>query len=239
MLKLPNKYKIFRVYGVDLWGSIRLGKKITNVSKKIVQRVRRRREYRRRRFKPFLFDVTQTTYVKPRKRKTTFGRLLASRQKACLFYGIVKLKHSRALCERADSGKGFRNDFGKKIVMSLEGSLGFLLYRVGFAKSLQEAFLHVEAGHILVDKKVVKSRRHVVRPGSLMEVISSEKEQFFLRFVERLELDEVLMVGPCHICVSYTHMNCMLLSDISLAKVYYPFRLDRKVFGSVYRGKVS
>lgn len=234
MLKLKSKNKIFRLYETDLWGTLRLEKKINTLSEKVVMQ----RKLKRKRFKPFFFDILDNKPVKQKKRLTKYGKFLVERHKICLFYGIVKLGHYRRLCNSAINQKGLFNNFEKNLVYSLEASLVFLLYRVGFVKSLSDGLRYVKLGYVIVNKKVIKESRFIASPGDVIEIINFKKEATFLSFLGRLERKEVLMLESNYMTVSYSNMSFSLLKDFSLDNVYYPFKFNTNFFSAEFRGKI-
>lgn len=99
-------------------------------------------------------------------RLSEFGRRLREKQKAKAIYGLNE-KQFRGYYEKADKSI---DETGKKLLEFLERRLDNVVFRLGFAKSRQEARQLVRNGSIRVSGKKVDIPSYIVKTNETVEI---------------------------------------------------------------------
>ena len=113
-----------------------------------------------------------------------YGMQLREKQKAKFIYGVLE--------------KPFRNNFdkakkmklgttGENLMILLETRLDNVIFRLGFARTRQEARQIVDHKHILVNGKCVNIPSYTVKPGDSIAVSEKAKNKAAQRFKDVLE----------------------------------------------------
>lgn len=100
-----------------------------------------------------------------------YGLQLREKQKARRYYRLLEGQF-RNLFEKASSQKGIT---GENLLSSLERRLDNVVYRMGFGTSRAQARQLVRHGHLMVNGKNVNIPSFDVRPGDVVEVRESSK----------------------------------------------------------------
>lgn len=108
-----------------------------------------------------------------RTRMTDYGKQLREKQRAKLVYGVME-KQFRNTFEKATNMKG---DTGENLVRLLELRLDNAVFRAGFAKTRAAARQLVSHEHIDVNGKKVNIASYSVKPGDVISVRESKKNQ--------------------------------------------------------------
>ncbi len=103
---------------------------------------------------------------KKRPRDSEYRNQLREKQRAKRMYGLLE-KQFRAYYELANRQTGIT---GENLLRLLESRLDNVVYRLGFAKSRDEARQIVRHGHITVNGGRVNIPSYRVRPGELIAV---------------------------------------------------------------------
>ena len=108
-----------------------------------------------------------------RTKTSEYGSLLLEKQ---------KLKHSFSITERQfkrffDIANKKKGPTGEILIQLLETRLDNVVYRLGFASTLQAARQLVTHGHVLVNNKKIDIPSYIVKPSS--EISLKEKAQKF------------------------------------------------------------
>lgn len=103
---------------------------------------------------------------KKRPRDSEYRLQLREKQRAKRMYGLLE-KQFRAYYELANRQVGIT---GENLLRILESRLDNVVYRLGFAKSRDEARQVVRHGHITVNGRRVNIPSYRVRPGELVAV---------------------------------------------------------------------
>ena len=100
------------------------------------------------------------------KKVSEYGLQLKEKQKAKFIYGVLE-KPFRNYYEKADRMKGMT---GENLMVMLESRLDNVIFRLGFARTRQEARQIVDHKHVLVNGKQVNIPSHLVKAGDTVEI---------------------------------------------------------------------
>ena len=95
-----------------------------------------------------------------------YGLQLREKQKAKFIYGVLE-KPFRNYYEKADRMKGMT---GENLMIMLETRLDNVIFRLGFARTRQEARQIVDHKHVLVNGKQVNIPSYLVKAGDTVEI---------------------------------------------------------------------
>ena len=96
------------------------------------------------------------------KKVSEYGLQLKEKQKAKFIYGVLE-KPFRNYYEKADRMKGMT---GENLMIMLETRLDNVIFRLGFARTRQEARQIVDHKHVLVNGKQVNIPSYLVKAGA-------------------------------------------------------------------------
>ena len=124
------------------------------------------------------------TNLRAGKKVSEYGMQLREKQKAKFIYGVLE--------------KPFRNNFdkakkmklgttGENLMILLETRLDNVIFRLGFAKTRQEARQIVDHKHVLVNGKCVNIPSYSVKPGDSIAISEKGKNKAAQRFKDILE----------------------------------------------------
>ena len=100
------------------------------------------------------------------KKVSEYGMQLKEKQKAKFIYGVLE-KPFRNYYEKADRMKGMT---GENLMIMLESRLDNMIFRLGFARTRQEARQIVDHKHVLVNGKQVNIPSYLVKAGDTIEI---------------------------------------------------------------------
>lgn len=100
------------------------------------------------------------------KKVSEYGLQLKEKQKAKFIYGVLE-KPFRNYYEKADRMKGMTGD---NLLILLESRLDNVIFRLGFARTRQEARQIVDHKHVLVNGKQVNIPSYLVKAGDSIEI---------------------------------------------------------------------
>lgn len=100
------------------------------------------------------------------KKVSEYGMQLKEKQKAKFIYGVLE-KPFRNYYEKADRMKGMT---GENLMIMLETRLDNVIFRLGFARTRQEARQIVDHKHVLVNGKQVNIPSYLVKAGDTVEI---------------------------------------------------------------------
>lgn len=109
---------------------------------------------------------------KRRRKESEYAMQLREKQKAKFIYGVLE-KQFRGYFKRAKSMEG---QTGENLMTILETRLDNVVFRLGFARTRNEARQMVTHGHICVNGRRVDIPSFRVRPGELVSVAPKAKE---------------------------------------------------------------
>lgn len=124
------------------------------------------------------------TNLRAGKKVSEYGMQLREKQKAKFIYGVLE--------------KPFRNNFdkakkmklgttGENLMILLETRLDNVIFRLGFARTRQEARQIVDHKHVLVNGKCVNIPSYSVKPGDSIAISEKGKSKAAQRFKDILE----------------------------------------------------
>ena len=114
---------------------------------------------------------------KRRPRDSEYRVQLREKQRAKRLYGVLE-KQFRGYYELANRQKGIT---GENLLRLLETRLDNVIYRLGFAKSRDEARQVVRHGHIVVNGRRVNIPSYRVRPGDTVSVSEKSKDLLVIK----------------------------------------------------------
>jgi small subunit ribosomal protein S4 len=117
-------------------------------------------------------------------RVSDYGKQLREKQKIRRIYGVLE-QPFRLAYKEADRRKGVT---GENLLQILESRLDIVAFRMGFGGSRSEARQVVRHNGILVNGRRVNIPSYQVKPGDVVEVAQSAKEQ--LRIKAALEASD-------------------------------------------------
>jgi small subunit ribosomal protein S4 len=101
-----------------------------------------------------------------RRKATVYGQQLLDKQRIQTHYGLLEKQMRRAF-EKAQRMGGVT---GSNLMVLLESRLDAVVYRFGFARTVQQARQIVTHGHILVDGQKCNMPGFQVKPGMTVSV---------------------------------------------------------------------
>ena len=105
------------------------------------------------------------------KKISEYGLQLREKQKAKFIYGVLE-KPFRNYYKKADRMKGMT---GANLMIMLETRLDNVIFRLGFARTRQEARQIVDHKHVLVNGKQVNIPSYLVKAGDQIEIKEAKK----------------------------------------------------------------
>ena len=128
-------------------------------------------------------DKKSTRELKRANRKVSeYGLQLREKQKAKFIYGVLE-KPFHNYYEKAERMPGMT---GTNLMTILESRLDNVIFRLGFARTRQEARQIVDHKHVLVNGKQVKIPAYLVKAGDTIEI--KEKVKSMQRYKDILEV---------------------------------------------------
>lgn len=100
------------------------------------------------------------------KKISEYGLQLREKQKAKFIYGVLE-KPFHNYYEKAERMKGMT---GENLMIMLESRLDNVIFRLGFARTRQEARQIVDHKHVLVNGKQVNIPSYLVKAGDEIEI---------------------------------------------------------------------
>ena len=128
-------------------------------------------------------DKKSTRELKIANRKVSeYGLQLREKQKAKFIYGVLE-KPFHNYYEKAERMPGMT---GTNLMTILESRLDNVIFRLGFARTRQEARQIVDHKHVLVNGKQVNIPSYLVKAGDTIEI--KEKVKSMQRYKDILEV---------------------------------------------------
>ena len=128
-------------------------------------------------------DKKSTRELKRANRKVSeYGLQLREKQKAKFIYGVLE-KPFHNYYEKAERMPGMT---GTNLMTILESRLDNVIFRLGFARTRQEARQIIDHKHVLVNGKQVNIPSYLVKAGDTIEI--KEKVKSMQRYKDILEV---------------------------------------------------
>lgn len=112
-----------------------------------------------------------------RPRKTGYGLILEEKQKLKFIYGLME-KQLRRYVSEVLKGK---NDPQVALLQKLESRLDNVVYRLGLAKTREQARQIVNHGHVLVDNQRVDIPSYILREGQEIHLKDKSAKKVFFK----------------------------------------------------------
>ena len=116
------------------------------------------------------------------RKMSEYGLQLREKQKAKFIYGVLE-KPFRNYYAKAKQMEGMT---GENLMILLESRLDNVIFRLGFARTRQEARQIVDHKHVLVNGKQVNIPSYLVKAGDVIEI--KEKHKDCQRYKDILEV---------------------------------------------------
>jgi len=250
---IRSKFKIYRRYGVDLWGNFLCNYK-RNKRKKIYKfllekykrflrmksrfkLLRYESKLNRKRVSFSKFGGTKETrrFGKKRRRRTFRGRLLVMSKKLKYFYGnLLHYQIKRIFLATKIQNSRCEDSF----FFNLERRLEVIFYRMGFFKSIWNVRQFVKQGVVQVNNKVVRSHTYQCNIFDCVSVLPEMRKLFKRRFLRVLKGHLFTMPWPSYLDFDVRTLSMTLLNVSSVSNIVYPFKIKmayRQSLVSLYR----
>ncbi|MGN0299580.1 MAG: 30S ribosomal protein S4 [Lachnospiraceae bacterium] len=122
------------------------------------------------------------------KKMSEYGQQLREKQKAKFIYGVLE-KPFRNYYNKAERMNGMT---GENLMILLERRLDNVIFRLGFARTRQEARQIVDHKHVLVNGKCINIPSYLISAGDTIEI--REKSKDSQRYKDILEKTGARMV---------------------------------------------
>ncbi|MFQ9510289.1 MAG: 30S ribosomal protein S4 [Lachnospiraceae bacterium] len=122
------------------------------------------------------------------KKMSEYGLQLREKQKAKFIYGVLE-KPFRNYYSKAEKMNGI---VGENLMILLERRLDNVIFRLGFARTRQEARQIVDHKHVLVNGKCVNIPSYLIKAGDTIEI--REKAKDSQRYKDILEVTGARLV---------------------------------------------
>ena len=116
------------------------------------------------------------------KKMSQYGLQMREKQKAKLIYGVLE-KPFRNYYAKAERMNGMT---GENLMVMLESRLDNVIFRLGFARTRDEARQIVDHKHVLVNGSCVNIPSYLVKPGDVISI--KEKVKDYQRYKDVLEV---------------------------------------------------
>ncbi len=250
---VSSKFKIYRRYGVDLWGKFLCNYK-RNKSKKVykflLEKYKRYLRFKGRfkllryesklnrkqvRFSKFGGVKEGRRFGKRRRRRTFRGRLLVMSKKLKYFYGnLLHYQMKRIFLATKIQNNRYEDSF----FFNLERRVEVIFFRMGFVKSIWNARQYLKQGLVLLNNKVVRSHTSQANIFDCISILPVMRKVFKRRFYRMLKNKLVTLPWPTYLDFDLRSLSMILLNNCSAKDVVYPFKIKmafRQSLVSLYR----
>lgn len=140
------------------------------------------------------------------------------------YYGNLNFKKFKKYIKSA-----FRPnvDFMSSLLLLLECRLDFILYRINFFKTPQEAKQYIKNGFVLINNIVITNYKQRIYFNDVISV--KNKLKVNLNLLKRLKLKHILFNFPRYVEVNYNLMKCVLIFYPKIADLPIGFKNDLKL----------
>lgn len=122
------------------------------------------------------------------KKMSEYGLQLREKQKAKFIYGVLE-KPFRNYYKKAEKMNGM---VGENLMILLERRLDNVVFRMGLARTRQEARQIVDHKHVLVNGKCVNIPSYLIKAGDTIEIKENKKDS--QRYKDILEVTSARLV---------------------------------------------
>lgn len=114
---------------------------------------------------------TKRNQKEVRRKKSEYGTQLNEKQKVRFIYGVLEKQFAKYY-EKAAKSSGIT---GEQLLQILESRLDNVVFRLGFAKTRDEAKQLISHGHITVNGKKVDISSYLVKAGDVIAIKESSR----------------------------------------------------------------
>ena len=227
---IPYKFSLNLKYKTNIWGHLRLEKKLTKVKWQ----------------KTYLKTKISQKYLSKKPKKIYLKRIfkykLEEKQKLRYFYGNISFKKLKMF--HNISKKKTNNNLSLNFIKLLESKLDVVLYRSNLINNIFVCKYLIKNGSILINNKTIKNNNYFLKNGDIIKfnLTKRKKEKLFNEFKRTikepliggrgplLKTDQMIRkLFPKHLEINYSNFSINYLNDISnIEDLYYPFNLDIK-----------
>ena len=215
---IQNRSKIFK-FNKQKWKRFQL-----NYKKKL-------KFYRRFKLKDS-FKLTVTKFAsKGNSFQKNFRNFLYKKKNFSLYYGGLKRKYFKKHFNIVNKAKQQKitnfNNFKQNLLEFFESRLDVILYRTKFSLSVKSARQLIKHGHILVNKRVIKSYSYILTTDDLIEVNYNIKSRNLIK--KNIDKSNFWPIPPKYLMVNYNSLQIIFLytkSSNFLSKSITPVNFD-------------
>lgn len=180
----------------------------------------KRRKNNFRSYDQFSFFISK--YSSPYKKKY-LNRLL-TKQRFRLFYGDISNKKLKKLIHTINSSKQKTLSPSNLLINHLENRLDTILYRSHFVRSIREARLIIQHGHVFVNNIRNKNNTLILTEGDIISISSKYIEQMKINLFS----SNFWPLPPEYLQINYKIFQISVLNTFEKSSIslYYPFWLD-------------
>lgn len=215
------RYSFCRKFREDLWGSMLVSPKESNISL-LASLLRRHRRIKRS--LRLILPPRQPFKGRRKAPPSLFKRQLLERRKVQLFYALTRCYRVKSLLREWRSRQ---TSTGSDFFSFVETCLSVVLFRSLLARSPMEARAFVSRGNVLVDGVRCFSSTQRIRPGQLVKLTLPPA------LPNRYDLIQQRVVPPgipSYLEVSFKSSSVLLLHVPKAQELFFPFKLSRSDF---------
>ena len=169
-----------------------------------------------------------------------FRNNLHQRKIFSLFYGGLKKAHLKKYILKSLQTKYYTNsdsfDYRQATLKLFESRLDTVIYRANFSSSIQEASQLILHGHILVNKKSVRTKSYQLNSNDLIEVVQNEKSRMLVK--KSIDRSNFWPIPPKHLLINYKTLQILFVyqNDSNLMPVFNHYLSLDSVIANIKKG---
>jgi len=172
--------------------------------------------------------------------KTLFKKYLIQKQTLKAFYGNISEKQFKKLIKKSNL---YNSKSSKSLIGLLESRLDICLYRMHFAKTLDEARQLISHRKIYVNGNCVMSKSYSLASGDLIQLKNENLDVHYkncLNLLKKKTLntqkeDSLKFVSIPHIQIDPKTMSAIFLYQPKVDEVFFPFNINLKNIKEFYQ----
>jgi len=180
----------------------------------------KRRKNNFRSYDQFSFFISKYSF--PYKKK--YLNKLLIKQRFRLFYGDISNKKLKKLLQTVNSSKQKKISASNLIINYLENRLDSILYRAHFVKSIREARLIIQHGHVFINNVCNKNNAFLLTEGDVISISSNYSKQM----KTNLFSSNLWPLPPEYLQINYKTFQISILNTFDKPSIFlaFPFFLD-------------
>jgi len=172
--------------------------------------------------------------------KTLFKKYLIQKQTLKAFYGNISEKQFKKLIKKSNL---YNSKSSKSLIGLLESRLDICLYRMHFAKTLDEARQLISHRKIYVNGNCVMSKSYSLASGDLIQLKNENLDVHYKNYLNLLKKktlntqkeDSLKFVSIPHIQIDPKTMSAIFLYQPKVDEVFFPFNINLKNIKEFYQ----